>query len=140
MVKQQALDIARNYDVSTPPDSLVLFSVSFQNNDNNKKLALDYVKQHPLTVTIEDTPCGKALEELDLFSPQSGLSKEEAYQIWGIASTRMVIKASGNVTAFIRNAHPLSTFCQYELPTILLNSKIKTVNGKDKFLLFAEPW
>lgn len=140
MVKQQALEIARNYDVTTEPDSLVLFSISFQDNDNNKRLAFEYVRSHASAVTIENTPCGKALLALDLFSPQSGLSQEEAYQIWGIASTRMVLRASGNITAFIKNAHPLSTFCQYELPTILLNPHIKTINGQDKFLLFAEPW
>ncbi len=140
MVDQKILEIARTYDVTTKPDSLVLFSVSFQNDDTNKHLALDYVKNHKNAMTIEDTPCGKALLKLDLFSPNSGLSRDEAYQVWGIASTRMVLGASGNITAFIKNAHPLSTFCQYELPTILLNHEIKTINGRDKFLLYAEPW
>lgn len=140
MVKQQAVFIARTYDIITQPDTLVLFSTSFQNDETNKQLAFDYVKNHASSVTIEDTPCGKALKELNLFSPSSGLSKEEAYQIWGIASVRMVLKAKGNITAFIKNAHPLSTFCQYELPTILLNGDITTINGKDKFSLFAEPW
>lgn len=140
MVKQQALTIAETYDVTTAPDTLVLFSTSFQNDETNRQKVLEYVKSHYPAVTIEDTPCGNALKELDLFAPNSGLTQEEAYQIWGIASTRAVLKAKGNITAFIKNAHPLSTFCQYELPTILLNNDIKTINGKDKFLLFAEPW
>ena len=139
VVKQQALTIAETYDVTTAPDTLVLFSISFQNDDTNKQKALEYVKNNPTAVTIEDTPCGKALKELNLFAPDSGLSQEEAYRIWGIASTRTVLKAKGNITAFIKNAHPLSTFSQYELPTILLNSDIKTINGKDKFSIFAKP-
>lgn len=140
MVKQKALTIAQTYDVSTKPDTLVLFSTSFQNNETNKIMAFDYVKNHASAMTIEDTACGRALKELNLFSADSGISQDEAYQIWGIASTRMVLHAKGNITAFIKNAHPLSTFCQYELPTILLNPNIKTINGKDKFQLFAEPW
>lgn len=140
MVTEQALIIAKTYDVTTAPDTLVLFSTSFQDDETNKQLAFDYIKKHPSSVTIADTPCGKALEQLDLFAPDSGISQEEAYMIWGIASTRMVLRAKGNITAFVKNAHPLSTFCQYELPTILLNPDIKTINGKDKYLLFAEPW
>lgn len=139
-LKDQALKIAQNYDVTTPKDKLVLFSVSFQNNDTNKKLAEEYVKNNSGFVTIADTPCGKALDKLPLFDPQSGISQNEAYQIWGIASTRMVLHAKGNITAFVSRAHPLSTFCQYELPTILLNPDITTINGKNKFCLFAEPW
>mgnify|MGYP006916034455 CR=1 FL=1 len=139
-LQQQALHIAQTFDVTTPKDKLVLFSISFQNNDTNKQLADNYISSHQGFVTIASTPCGKALEELQLFDKKNELTQDEAYQIWGIASTRMVLYAKGNITAFIKGAHPLSTFCQYELPTILLNQNITTVNGKDKFSLFAEPW
>ena len=138
MVEQIAYEIARNFDVTTKPDTLVLYSISFQNNDENKQQALVFIKNNPSYVTISDTPCGKALEELDLFSPQSPVSQEEAYKIWGIASRRMILQASGNITAFVKGAHPLSTFRQYELPTIMSNEKIKTINKQDKTSFFAE--
>ena len=139
-IKDEALRIAQTYDVTTPKDKLVLFSISFQNNDTNKKLAEEYVKKNSGFVTIADTPCGKALEKLQLFASHSGISQNEAYRIWGIASTRMILHAKGNITAFVNGAHPLSTYCQYEMPTILLNPNITPLNGKSKFCLFAEPW
>ena len=139
-LKEKALNIAQTYDITTLESKLVLFSISFQNSDTNKKLAIEYTHKHHGFMTIADTPCGKALEELNLFDNADKISKQEAYEIWGIASTRMVLHAKGNITAFVHGAHPLSTFCQYELPTILLNPDIKTINGKDKFCLFAEPW
>ena len=41
--------------------------------------------------------------------------------------------ASGNVTAFVDNADPRSVFRSEELPAILRNPKILTINGVDKF-------
>ena len=42
-----ARQIAANEDVSTPPDSVVLYSISYQPTDENKRRALRFLAEHP---------------------------------------------------------------------------------------------
>ena len=59
--------------------------------------------------------------------------RQKIAEVWRLASHRFIEAASGNVTAFVDNADPRSVFLSEELPTILQNSKILTINGIDKF-------
>ena len=61
------------------------------------------------------------------------MPQEELMKIWAIASERFIAAASGNITAFADNADPRSTFRRIELPNLLKNEKISTVNGINKF-------
>ena len=81
---------------------------------------------------IEHTPCGAKLIELGLQSSDSGINAENVMLIWKEASRRLIECASGNVTAFVENARPESVFCTMELPQMLANPKIKTINGEPK--------
>ena len=133
----QAMNIALTYDVTTLKDKLVLYSISYLPTTENRDKAFNFVRQHSGSQTIENTPCGNKLIELDLSQPQHNLTSENIAQIWATASKRMIQKAQGHITAFVDGADPRSVFCQTELPAILENPDISTINNIDKHI-FAQ--
>lgn len=131
-----ALQIAQTEDVSTPPDSVVLYSISYLPTDKNKKDALKFIAEHTGYYTLDDTVCGQKLISMGLETNKDN-PEAELMKIWAVASRRFIAAASGNITAFVDNADRRSTFVSVELPLILQNNKLKLINGIDKFL-FAE--
>lgn len=128
-----ALAVAKTYDVSTKPDSLVLYSISFLPTKENKIQAFEYVKSHPGSVMLDHTPCGIKMMDMGLENGRCDLKEDEIAYLWKVASKRLLEGASGNITAFVKNADERSVFRSMELPTILANENIKTINGQDKF-------
>ena len=128
----EGLKAAKSLDVSTPPDSLVLYSITNQPTRENRDKAFAYVAEHPGKMMIEHTPCGAKLVELGFSSSDSGMSADDVALIWKEASKRMIEQASGDVTAFVNNADKDSVFLSLELPCILNNQQIPTINGEDK--------
>ena len=133
---EEALKIAQTADVSTPPNSVVLYSISYQPTDENKRSALEYMQNHHECFMLDNTPCGQKLMAMGLKTDNHN-PPQELMKIWAVASKRFIEAASGNITAFVENADPRSTFVSVELPLILQNQKVKCINGIDKFL-FAE--
>ena len=132
----KGLKIAHSYDVSSKENSVVLYSISFQPTQVNREKAFEYIKCHPDKIMIEHTECGAKLVEIG-FESLKTLNQEDIMTIWGEASRRFVAAASGNVTVFVDGADPRSVFRTVELPNILQNPNIKTVNNIDKYE-FAE--
>ena len=130
----EAMAVAKSYDVSTPRDGLVLYSVSFLPTKENQEQALEFVRQHPENMAIEHTQCGQKLIEMGLMSSDCGLTSQEMAEIWCVASARMIQNASGEIRAFVKNADARSVFCSVELPNILRNPQITTINGEDKHI------
>ena len=128
----KGLQIARSYDVSSKENSVVLYSISFQPTQVNREKAFKYIKSNPDKIMIEHTECGAKLVEIGFESIKT-LNQEDIMTIWGEASRRFVAAASGNVTAFVEGADPRSVFRTVELPNILQNPNIKTVNDIDKY-------
>ena len=128
-----ALEVAKTYDVTTKPDSLVLYSVSYLPTKENKFQAFEYVRDHPGTVMLDHTPCGIKMMDMGLENGRCDLKEDEIAYLWKVASKRLLENASGNITAFVKDADERSVFRSMELPTILANDKIKTINGIDKF-------
>ncbi len=128
----EGLKVAKTFDVSTPENALVTYSVTGQPSKVNREKAFAYVAANPGAMMIEHTPCGAKLIELGLQSSDSGINAENVMLIWKEASRRLIECASGNVTAFVENARPESVFCTMELPQMLANPKIKTINGEPK--------
>lgn len=133
---KKALRIADTYGVGTPPDSVVLYSVSYLPTTENRDKAFAYIAAHPDSFTIEKTECGQELFDLGIGYRETGLSAEQVAEIWGRASARFIRKVSGNVTAFVDGADPRSVFCRIERPGLLENNKVKTINGIDKKTFF----
>lgn len=130
---ETAKNIALTADVSSPENGAVLYSVSFLPTKENKTKAYAFVKSHPDTVLLDTTPCGQALINSGLETTLDIASSALA-EIWKIASKRFIEQASGNITAFVLNADKRSTFCTVELPAVLKNEKIRTINGTEKHL------
>lgn len=128
----KGLKIARSYDVSSKENSVVLYSISFQPTQVNREKAFKYIKSNPDKIMIEHTECGAKLVEIGFESIKT-LNQEDIMTIWGEASRRFVAAASGNVTAFVDGADPRGVFRTVELPNILQNPNIKTVNDIDKY-------
>lgn len=129
-----AMHIAKTYDVTTPKDKLVLYSVSFLPSKINRELAYSFILQYPQFVSLDHTPCGRKLIELKLNRSEGGLTPNEITQIWDIASERLIQNASGSVKAFVEGANPQSTFCRIELPNLLNNTEITMINDEDKYI------
>ena len=130
---QTAKKAAEEMDVSTPPDSIVLYSISFLPTTQNRDKAFEYVKKNPGKQTIEQTACGKCLIELGLYNKPYFLPSEQVAEIWGIASRRFIAGAGGNVTAFVEQADARSVFRRFELPALLNNPRLSSINGMNKF-------
>lgn len=131
----EAVNIAQTYDVSSPMNSVVLYSVSFLPTKQNKFNALDYIKNNKYKMLIDDTICGKKLIELGLDDGTSGLPDNEVREVWQVASKRFIMEAKGEVRAFVNGADPRSVFISVELPLLLQNPNITTINdiGKIEF-------
>ncbi len=132
-----ARQIAANEDVSTPENSVVLYSISYQPTDKNKRNALQYLAENAGHCTLDDTVCGQKLMALGLETGNDN-PNPELLKIWATASRRFILAAAGNVTAFVENADKRSTFVSVELPLILQNDKIKLINGIDKYKFAAQ--
>ncbi len=130
---EQGLKVAQNYDVTTKENSAVVYSISYQKTSKNRDDAIEFIKQNTDKMLIEHTECGAKLVELG-FESTNTLNCEEVKTIWAIASRRFINAAKGNIIAFVNNAHPESVFMSVELPNILNNSNITTVNNIDKNL------
>ena len=135
---EQAVRVAQTMSVSTPKDGVVLYSVSFLPSKENKEKAFAYLDTHPEAMMIDQTECGKELIRLGLDGDKSGLSSEEIAAVWKIASARMISEARGDVVAFVKDADPRSVFRSTELPAILRNEDVKSINGWDKFRFAKE--
>ncbi len=133
-----AVEVAGTEDVKSAPDTIVLYSVSYQPTTANKDAAQAFMRANPQAVMIDDTPCGRRLIELgfDWEQIDNDHDRVRAAEIWRLASRRFIDCAAGNVMAFVDNADPRSVFRSEELPAILRNPQILTINGIDK-LVFA---
>lgn len=131
---KQAMLIAETLDVTTPENSIVLYSINYLPTTHNRDLAFDCVKFNPGKMMIEHTPCGAELVKLGFDSvDKCNLPLEQIVTVWKVASKRFIEAASGNVCAFVDGADRRSVFRSMELPTILQNERILTINGIDKF-------
>ena len=134
---KEGMKIAQEFDVSTEPNCAVVYSISFLATTQNRDMAYAYVKTHKGYKTLDDTPCGKTLCEKG-YQGTNDVATNEIKEIWKVASERFIGSASGNITAFVENADERSTFRRIELPNIIANKKIKTINGVDKFQFFQK--
>ncbi len=124
--------IAEESHVTTVHGGAVVYSISYMPTSENKEKALAFVRSHTGAQMLDDTPCGKELIALGLEGRVDEVG-EEITKIWCKASSRYIRAASGNINAFVDGADERSTFCTTELPEILQNPKITSINGQDKF-------
>jgi hypothetical protein len=122
--RKRAASIASTGDFSTPPNKSVFYS-----GPGNRDRAMASGG-----VPIDKTPGGKELNDENLYGKFNPL-RNEADQYWTEASQRFAKGASGDVTAFVRGASPDRVFAQTELPALLSNPNVSSINGMPTQLL-----
>ena len=132
----RSMSIARAYPLGAPLDGITLYTISFQPTKANWEAAEHFLASSPGHSTIDHTAIGPRLIAEPLYDKAYGFTREQSYAPWFEASRRLLNAARGNVTAFVENANPNSTFVVVELPIIMANPAITTVNGvaKDEWL------
>jgi len=115
-------------DFSTPYSRAVFYSGS------NRQYAEAFAKKHGIS-TLELTPGGKYLDDLDLFNNNGTykfgppLSAEKASELWDKASRKFALQARGYAYVFVQGIEPvnqfgaLRTFFRIELPALLNSNK-----------------
>jgi len=78
--------------------------------------------------TLEMTPGGRYLQDLDLYGPGSALDRVQADNVWGSASREFARGASGQARAVVGSVRPNSNWRRVELPELNSNPR---VNGID---------
>jgi hypothetical protein len=123
----EALRIASEGDVSSAIDRAVFFS-----NARNRKAAIEFCRKNPDHKTILHLDMYKQLEPLNLFGKDSVFDIEEAVDITALISARFAQAASGNVLMFYDKVSSRSTFFTLELPALIKNPNVTTINGASK--------
>lgn len=131
-------NVAETFDVSTPKDGLVMYSISFLKNDENKRKALDFVADYDGKLLLEQTKCGEALESLGFFDEPEKFEEQMRDEIWRIFLERGIAAASGNVTVFVDGADVQGKFVDVCVKALLANDLITTINDFDKFDFIEE--
>jgi RHS repeat-associated protein len=113
---------AQTLDVSTAPNTAVFYS-----GPGNRALAEGFATANGGT-TLEMTPGGAWLDQQQLFNTaQSGLTTEQAAQVWSTLSQRFAQGASGNAFGFVNGARAGGIFNTVEYPALLNNPNVVNV-------------
>lgn len=73
---KQAMTVAETFDVSSPENSVVLYSISYLPTTHNRDLAFDCVRSNPGKMMIEHTACGAELVRLGLDSQINAICRQ----------------------------------------------------------------
>lgn len=122
-----ALEIACDYDTSSPRDRSVFFS------SGQKTEATRYCqKMGDGHLTVCMTPALIAFDRLNLFR-RGDFHYTEIFEFGDVISKRFADEASGNVTAFVgAKSKATGTFRRVELPALLVNPNVLTINEEPK--------
>jgi len=136
---QRAVDIALHGDVSSAPDSAVFFAGKKSNMREAVRLCTS--DESGELTTLLHTDAYKQLKEIPLYGHDAPFTPEESFDITGAVSARFAQEASGNVTVFVEKLSKRSTFFTVELPALLLNDDVETINNEDKmsWLRYVQP-
>ena len=116
------------YDVSSEHDHAVFFSGALE-----KREAADFCRKNPGYRHVCMTPALAAFNEMNLFKKIPLISVRDIYDLGDIISERFAEEASGNVTIFIGGkCKPHGTFLRIELPALLANTKVTSINNRPK--------
>lgn len=127
---QELLRQVETADVSTPPNGATFWSGKTADGTSLRESA-DASADGVNIVTIAQTPGGRYLEELDLYSPNPPVTMEQADALWARLSERYAESASGTVTAYVHNPQPESIWTQHELPALEKNPNVTGINIVD---------
>ncbi len=129
-LEELSIKIAETVATDTSPNSLVLFSGETMVD------AETYVSAHHEYVLIHSLPAGAMLEMLNLFDKNLSLLDDARRKPWNILAKRLCEQAQGNVKAIINQPKETATFLNVEMPALLENKAVLTINRQEKLQFF----
>jgi len=120
-----AMAIARDADVSTPADSMILFT------SNRLEEVKAEVLRDPSKWTNHKTPAVAMLGLMETFGDASPMHWKDAYLPWRAVSERFAHAAEGDIHVIADPAKD-STLWRVEMPAVLTNAKVATLDGLPK--------
>lgn len=119
----KVLENIERLGIDTPKDSFMLWSGM---GKDGVTLSKDFALANK-GMTLEMTPGGSWLQEMDLFAENSPFTFNEAIEIWKKVSLMTIRKASGQVRAVVGRVSPDSVY-NAELREMLMNPKITGID------------
>ena len=83
------------------------------------------------SVTLEQTPGGKAFDDMRLYETGSPVTIEQADKVWARLSQRYAETADGDVTAWTHNPRPGGVWNTVERPALERNPKVTNIKEID---------
>jgi len=117
-------------EFSSPKDHSVFYSgESYTNYDVylNKDRAFEFIENNDTYTTIETTKGGHLLQNV-----YENFERQDANKITSTASQQYAALASGEVRTFVVDASENGIFRSIELPILLDNEKVTSINGVDR--------
>ena len=108
--------------LKTPKDQLILWSGLGRGNEGIK-LSQQYAAKHG-GVTLEMTPGGSWLHQMDLFAGNSPFTRDQATNIWRDVSRSYTQQASGQARSLLGQVRPNSIYQSQELQELRMNPRI----------------
>jgi hypothetical protein len=82
-------------------------------------------------VTLEQTPGGKAFDDMHLYDDGSPITTDQADAVWARLSKRYADAAEGDVTAWTHNPRPGSIWNTVERPALEQNPNVTSITEID---------
>jgi hypothetical protein len=128
---KRLMDEAGRADVHTPHDGANFYSgYDVANNKGMRKYAEENT-DGVVSTTLEQTPGGRAMDDLHLYEDASPISQRQADRVWGKLSERYADGATGDVTAYVHNPREGNIFYNREVPALNENPNVTGIKVID---------
>lgn len=118
---------SEQFDVRTEPGQAVYYSgILPESQRRNRELAERFCVNIGFS-HIGNTIGGKALTEY--IAHDKSLSNSQRESLWAVASKRYAEQAVGDITAFVNGAEEHRVFYSVELPALLRNENVTSINS-----------
>jgi hypothetical protein len=117
-------------DVRSPVNGANFYSGTAADGRHTRLHAQDHTDGVD-SVTLEQTPGGRAFDDMHLYEAGSPVSTEQADQVWSRLSQRYAEAAEGDVTAWAHNPRPGSIWNTVERPALEQNPKVTDIKVID---------